>query len=97
MHYVIPYSPVRLSLVLLPRPLAQLPDRPTDLDVPVLAERGHHPLLDGPVARATDRDAHLVVAAQAVQLVLQAPETRAAQMNAARTMLVLYNCAMFIL
>ena len=39
------------------------------LYVPVLAERGDHPLLDRAAAGATDRDPHLVVAAQAVQLV----------------------------
>lgn len=39
------------------------------LDVPVLAERGDDALLDGPAAGAADRDAHLVVAAQAVELV----------------------------
>lgn len=39
------------------------------LDVPVLAQRSHHPLLDRPPTRPTDRDAHLVVAPQTVQLV----------------------------
>lgn len=36
--------------------------------MPGLAERVHDPVLDGSPARAADRDAHLVVAAQAEQL-----------------------------
>lgn len=39
------------------------------LDVPVFSERRHHTLLDGAPARPTYGDAHLVVAAQAVQFV----------------------------
>ena len=38
--------------------------------VPVLAERGDDALLDGSPAGAADRDPHLVVAAQAEELVL---------------------------
>ena len=40
------------------------------LHVPVLPEGGHHALLDRTAARAANGDAHLVVAAEAVQLVL---------------------------
>lgn len=39
------------------------------LNMPVLAQRSHHTLLDRTTTRTTDRDAHLVVAPQTVQLV----------------------------
>jgi len=39
------------------------------LNVPVLAEGCHHPLFYGAPACATDGDAHLVVAAEAVELI----------------------------
>lgn len=39
------------------------------LDVPVLAQRRHNALLDGPSTGATNRDAHLIVTPQAVQFV----------------------------
>ena len=40
------------------------------LHVPVLAQGGHHPLLDGAPTGPADGDAHLVVAAQTIQLIL---------------------------
>lgn len=40
--------------------------------MPMLAERGDDALLDGPAARAADRNAHLVVATKTEQIVLKA-------------------------
>jgi hypothetical protein len=41
------------------------------LDVPVPAQGGDRAVLDGPPARPADRNAHLVVAAKTVELVLK--------------------------
>lgn len=41
------------------------------LHVPVLPQRSHDTLLDGPATRPADGDAHLVVATEAVQFVLR--------------------------
>lgn len=38
------------------------------LDVPVFSERGDDALLDRPVARAANRDAHFIVTSQTIQL-----------------------------
>lgn len=39
------------------------------LDMPMLAQGGHDPLLDGTTTSATNGDAHAIMAAQAVKLV----------------------------
>ena len=53
------------------------------LHVPLLAQSSDHPFLDWSAAGATDGNAHLVVASQAVQLALDFARTRS-QLDAAR-------------
>lgn len=46
------------------------------LYVPLLAESGDHPLLDGTTTSTTDGNAHLVVASQTIQLAFDLASAR---------------------